>query len=66
MNHPVEAGVCWGWHRYTGERGAVLGVRRFGASASGKEVLRHYGFTVENVITRALAVLNTPGEGVVV
>lgn len=55
----VEAGVCYGWHRYTGERGAVLGVNRFGASAPGREVLRHYGFTVENVVTRALALLST-------
>jgi transketolase len=50
----VEAGVSYGWHRYTGERGAVLGVNCFGASAPGREVLRHYGFTVENVVTRAL------------
>ena len=55
----VEAGVSLGWHRYTGERGAVLGVNRFGASAPGKEVLRHYGFTVDNVVTQALAILST-------
>ena len=55
----VEAGVSLGWHRYTGERGAVLGVNRFGASAPGKEVLRHYGFTVDNVVTQALAMLST-------
>jgi transketolase len=62
----VEAGVSLGWHRYTGERGAVLGVKRFGASAPGGEVLQHYGFTVENVVTRALALLSTPSKGVVV
>jgi transketolase len=62
----VEAGVCYGWHRYTGERGAVLGVNHFGASAPGREVLRHYGFTVENVVTRALALLSTLSRGVVV
>ncbi len=62
----VEAGVSLGWRRYTGERGAVLGVKHFGASAPGKEVLRHYGFTVENVVTRALALLSTPSKGVVV
>lgn len=55
----VEAGVSYGWHRYTGERGAVLGVNCFGASAPGREVLRHYGFTVENVVTRALDLLST-------
>ena len=56
----VEAGVSQGWHRYTGEQGAVLGVNRFGASAPGKEVLKHYGFTVENVVTRALDLRNSP------
>lgn len=59
----VEAGVSFGWHSYIGERGAVLGVNRFGASAPGKEVLRHYGFTVDTVVTRALALLSTPGKG---
>ena len=62
----VEAGVCQGWSRYTGERGAMLGIKRFGASAPGREVLRHYGFTVENVVTRALALLSTPEKGVIV
>jgi transketolase len=62
----VEAGAYCGWHRYTGERGAMLGIHRFGASAPGREVLRHYGFTVENVVTRALALLSTPSKGVVV
>ncbi len=51
----VEAGVSQGWRRYVGERGAVLGVERFGASAPGPELLRQYGFTVENVCRRARA-----------
>ena len=62
----VEAGVYQGWYRYTGEQGAMLGVNRFGASAPGKEVLRHYGFTVEHVVERALGLLSTPSEGGVV
>lgn len=62
----VEAGVCQGWSRYTGERGAMLGIKRFGASAPGKEVAGHFGFTVENVVTRALGLLSTPSKGVVV
>jgi transketolase len=53
----VEAGVPQGWHRYVGERGDVLGVERFGASAPGSVVLREYGFTVDNVCARALALL---------
>jgi len=53
----VEAGVPQGWHRYVGDRGDVLGVERFGASAPGKVVLREYGFTVDNVCARALELL---------
>jgi len=51
----VEAGVSQGWHRYVGMTGDVIGIDRFGASAPGKEVLRHLGFTVENVVAKALA-----------
>jgi len=54
----VEAGVSQGWHRYVGDRGDVLGVERFGASAPGNVMLREYGFTVENVCVRALALLS--------
>ncbi len=53
----VEAGAVQGWHRYVGTAGDVLGVGRFGASAPAEVLLREYGFTVENVHTRALALL---------
>jgi transketolase len=53
----VEAGVAQGWHRYVGERGDVLGIDHFGASATGEVVMREYGFTVENVCRRAIALL---------
>lgn len=53
----VEAGVSQGWRRYVGLRGDVLAVDRFGASAPGETVLREYGFTVDNVCKRALALL---------
>jgi transketolase len=51
----VEAGVSQGWHRYVGDRGDVLSVDRFGASAPGSVMLREYGFTVDNVCARAMA-----------
>ena len=51
----VEAGVSQGWHRYAGDRGDVLAVDRFGASAPGGVMLREYGFTVDNVCARAIA-----------
>jgi transketolase len=53
----VEAGVTQGWHRYVGDHGDVIGVDRFGASAPGPVVMREYGFTVEHVCKRALALL---------
>jgi len=53
----VEAGVSQGWHRYVGSHGDVLAVDRFGASAPGEVVMREYGFTVDNVCARALALL---------
>ncbi len=56
----VEAGVSQGWHRYAGSRGDVLAVDRFGASAPGEIMMREYGFGVDNVCRRALALLATP------
>jgi len=55
----VEAGVTQGWHRYVGDRGDVIGVDCFGASAPGSVVMREYGFTVENICQRALALLES-------
>ena len=51
----VEAGSTQGWHRYVGDGGDVLGVDRFGASAPADVLLREYGFTVDEVCKRALA-----------
>lgn len=53
----VEAGATQGWHRYVGDRGDIIGVDRFGASAPGPVVMREYGFSVENVCERAEALL---------
>ena len=53
----VEAGVTIGWERYVGERGAVVGIDRYGASGPGAEVLEHFGFTPEHVAATALRVL---------
>jgi len=53
----VEAGSPQGWSRYVGDHGDVLGVVDFGASEHGEVVMREYGFTVENVCRRALALL---------
>jgi transketolase len=46
----VEAGVPQGWERWTGSKGRILGLERFGASAPGGEVFKQLGFSVENII----------------
>jgi len=53
----VEAGVGQGWERYTGERGDMLSVERFGASAPAGILMREFGFTVDNVVARARKLL---------
>lgn len=55
----IEAGSPLGWHRYVGDGGDIIAVEQFGASAPGETVLREYGFTVENVCHRALALLGS-------
>jgi transketolase len=49
----VEQASALGWERYTGLRGAIIGMRTFGASAPLKELLVKFGFTGENVYAAA-------------
>ena len=53
----VEAALPLGWHRYVGDRGDVLGIERFGASAPGNVVMEKFGFTVDHVVESAQALL---------
>jgi transketolase len=53
----VEAGSVFGWERYVGLDGAILGMTTFGASAPAKDLFRKYGFTVEHVLEAARGVL---------
>jgi transketolase len=53
----VEAASPIGWYKYIGERGDVIGINRFGASAPGDEVMRRFGFTAEHVVERARLLL---------
>jgi transketolase len=54
----VEAGSPLGWNEWVGDEGSVIGVTKFGASAPDKELFKHYGFTAENIITKAKETLN--------
>ncbi len=53
----VEAGSPRGWRDYVGDRGDVIGLTRFGASAPGSVVLEQFGFTVEHLVERARALV---------
>lgn len=53
----IEAGVTQGWHKYTGDSGAVIGIDRFGVSAPGGQALAHAGFTTRDVVARAKELL---------
>ena len=53
----VEAGVTDYWRKYVGLEGAVIGIDRFGESAPGGELFRHFGFTPERVAAAVKQVL---------
>jgi transketolase len=54
----IEAGSPVGWQSFVGPQIAVIGIDTFGASAPGKVLMQHYGFTVENVCKQAHRVLD--------
>jgi transketolase len=53
----IEAGTSFGWREWVGDRGDVLGVDAFGASAPADELFRQYGFSVDNIVERALGLM---------
>ena len=56
----VDAASPFGWHEWVGDRGAIVGLARFGASAPGPTLLREFGFTPERVVETALGLLGGP------
>ena len=50
----IEAGVPHGWHRYVGDRGEVLAINRFGASAPYAVLFEKFGLTADRVAEKAL------------
>jgi transketolase len=49
----VEMGGTFGWERYAGQNGTIIGMKTFGASAPLKDLLVHFGFTVEKIVEAA-------------
>ena len=53
----VEAASSFGWCRYLGNEGAMISIDRFGVSAPGNVALEKFGYTVDNVVAKAKALL---------
>ena len=51
----MEQASTFGWDRYVGADGYTIGMRTFGTSAPLKQLQKHFGFTVENVVEKAKA-----------
>ena len=51
----IEMGASFGWHKYVGLDGTVVGIDRFGESGPGDEVIEFFGFTVDNVVEQYLS-----------
>ena len=58
----VEAGATFGWERFAGDEGTLIGIDHFGASAPAKEVMKQFGFTAERVTAAALRLLGRHAE----
>jgi transketolase len=58
----VEAGTTFGWERWAGDEGIMIGIDRFGASAPGDVCMREFGFTVEHVTSAALKLMGRNEE----
>ncbi|MBX9896553.1 MAG: transketolase [Qipengyuania sp.] len=54
----IEAGVTWGWERYTGANGLQIGIDRFGASAPAEDLFAHFGFTADAIVPQIISKLN--------
>ncbi len=54
----IEAGKGDWWYRYVGTNGAIIGIDTYGASAPGKDLFEHFGFSVENIYATAQSLIN--------
>ena len=53
----IEAGTTFGWSDVTGDRGLNIGIDSFGASAPGKVLMEHFGFSADKIVPKILAAL---------
>jgi len=57
----IEAAAPFGWERYVGTKGDVIGMNRFGASAPYKALAEHFGFNAANIVEHARRLLGANG-----
>lgn len=50
FRHSIEAQVSFGWHRFVGLNGQIIGLDRFGYSAPAEEIRKEIGFTVDQLV----------------
>jgi transketolase len=53
----IEAASAFGWDRYIGAHGATICIDEFGDSAPGAVMMEKYGFTPDNIVKRAVKLL---------
>lgn len=53
----VEAGSTIGWHKYVTDEGSIIGMTTFGESAPASDLMKFFGFTVDNIVTKAKELL---------
>jgi transketolase len=58
----VEAASTFGWRRWAGDEGTIIGIDHYGASAPGEEILKNFGFTAAHVTSAALRLLGKSRE----
>ncbi len=56
----IEAGATMGWYKYVTDEGAIIGIDTFGESAPANELMKEFGFTVDNLVKHAKQVLDKP------
>lgn len=54
----VEAGAKFGWEKWVGQNGKIIGMNRFGESGKFEDIYPHLGFSVENIVNTALEMFN--------
>jgi transketolase len=54
----IEAGVSESWYKYVGLDGGIVAMSTYGESAPAGELFKHFGFTVDNVVSTVERVLS--------